>query len=113
VPASTPQEPEEEPEPAKSTGLGITVQSIDESVRRLMGLDESIRGVLVTDVEFDSLAAEKGLVRNFIVIGLNNEKIESVADWDRSVESLRRGQAVKVDVTSPRGNLASFFLRAQ
>lgn len=113
VPASTPVEPEEEPEPAESTGLGITVQAIDDAVRGQMGLDPSIRGVLVTDVEFDSLAAEKGLVRNFIVIGLNDEPIESVSDWDRALGKLRRGQPVKVDVTSPRGNRASFFLRAQ
>ncbi len=102
------------PEPSKpleSEGLGITVQALGE---RLRELSPSLRGVVITDVEFDSLAAEKGVLRLRIVTHVNDRAIESVEAWDKVIARLRAGQPVKIDVVipGPNGGNQTFFLRA-
>jgi len=104
-----------EPEkPVESEGLGITVQALDSRVRERFELSSSLRGVMVTDVEFDSLAAEKGILPLRIVTHVNDHEIESVEAWDREIDGLRSGQPVKIDVIipGPNGGHQSFFLRA-
>ena len=97
--------------PLESDGLGITVQALGE---RLRELSPSLRGVVITDVEFDSLAAEKGVVPMGIVTHLNDRAIESVEDWDDVIGQLRSGEPVKIDVVfpGPSGRNQTFFLRA-
>ena len=104
----------EPPEPRESEGLGITVQALDRSIRERFELRSSLHGVIVTDVEFDSLAAEKGIPAGSIVTHVNDHEIDSVEAWDDVIEGLRSGQAVKIDVFFPGPNQGrrSFFLRA-
>ena len=113
TPASSVQDPEP-PEPAESKGLGITVQGIGRSIRERLALRSGTQGVLITDVEFDSLAAEKGILPMRIVTRVNDEAVESVDDWDAAVGSLRTGEPVKIDllIPGPNGGTQTFFLRA-
>ena len=100
------------PEPKKpreSEGLGITVQALDR-----FDLNASLRGVMITEVEFDSLAAEKGVLPMRIVTHVNDAEIDSVEAWDDVIGRLRSGQPVKIDVVvpGPNGGFQTFFLRA-
>jgi serine protease Do len=101
----------ERSKPLESEGLGITVQALDE---RLRELSPSLEGVMITDVEFDSLAAEKGVLPMRIVTHVNDHAIESVEAWDEEIGRLRSGQPVKIDVVIPGPNSGNqtFFLRA-
>ena len=101
-------------QPIESEGLGITVQGIDTRVRERLRLRRSVHGVLITDVAFDSLAAEKGIQPLRIVTHFNDESIRSVEEWEEAVEALRTGQPVKIDVHVPGPNSGprTFFLRA-
>ena len=104
-----------EPEkPIESKGLGITVQALDRRVRERFELSSSLRGVMITDVEFDSLAAEKGILPLRIVTHVNGSEIDSVEAWDDAIGALRSGQPVKIDVVvpGPNGGRQTFFLRA-
>ncbi|NIM01792.1 MAG: PDZ domain-containing protein [Acidobacteria bacterium] len=103
-----------EDEPQESEGLGITVQALDRRVREQFELSSSLRGVLITDVEFDSQAAEKGVLPLRIVTHVNGEEIDSVEAWDAAIRRLRPGQPVKIDVVVPvpNGGQQTFFLRA-
>jgi serine protease Do len=94
------------PKPRESEGLGITVRALDPH--------SSLRGVMITDIKFDSLAAEKGIFEGGIVTHVNDSAIDSVEAWDDVIEKLRSGQAVKIDVVVPPsgGGNRTFFLRA-
>lgn len=100
--------------PLESEGLGITVQALERDLRERLKLSSSLRGVMITDVEFDSLAAEKGVFPLSIVTHFNDRAIESVEAWDDAIGRLRSGQAVKIDVfvPGPNGGTRIFFLRA-
>ncbi len=111
-PAVSVETPEDEPR--ESQGLGITVQALDRRVRERFELSSSLRGVMITDVDFDSQAAAKGVLPLRIVTHVNGDEIESVEAWDSAIEKLRSGQPVKIDVLvpGPNGGRQSFFLRA-
>ena len=72
-----------------------------------------MNGVLITEVEFNSLAAEKGLGRGLVITAVNNTPVSNVSEWDGVIGELRRGQPVKIDAVAPSGQTARFFLRAQ
>lgn len=112
-PAANVEEPES-PKPVVSEGLGITVQGISQGMRERLGLRAETRGVMITDVVFDSLAAEKGIQPIRIVTHVNDREINSVDDWNTVVGSLRSGQPVKLDLLVPGPNPGNqtFFLRA-
>jgi serine protease Do len=101
-------------DPVESQGLGITVQSINNRVRERLELPDSVRGVLITDVAFDSLAAEKGISPLRVITHVNDREIRDVEGWDDAVGSLRPNQPVKIDVLvpGPNGGAQTFFLRA-
>jgi len=106
---------ESEPEkPAESKGLGITVQAIDPEVRDGLDLRDSLQGVIITDVEFDSLAAEKGILPLRVVTHVNDSPIETVEDWEVEIAKIESGRPVKIDVMVPGANRTNrtFFLRA-
>ncbi len=112
-PAAAIESPEPD-EPKESKGLGITVQALDRRVRERFELSSSLEGVMITEVEFDSLAAEKGVLPLRIVTHVNGQSIDSVDAWDEAIGRLRPGQPVKIDcvVPGPNGGFQTFFLRA-
>ncbi len=95
-----PEEHPEEPEPKTSSGLGLTFENISSRMRREMRLDDDVRGVLVTDAEFNSEAFRKGIQPGMIVAAINDEPIENVSDWTSAMDGMRLvpGRPVKLDV---------------
>ncbi len=96
---SLPEE-REEPEPRISSGLGLTFENLSSRMRREMRLDDDVRGVLVTDAEFNSEAFRKGVQPGMIVAAINDEPIENVSDWTSIMEELSSvpGRPIKLDV---------------
>ena len=81
----------------------------------MLGLDEDQLGVQVVEVEFGSLAEQKGIIPRMVITGINGGDIRSVADWDQAIAELRPGAAVKLNALyRTAGGLRHFtiFLRA-
>jgi serine protease Do len=105
----SPPEPEQDI-PDESSRMGVTVENLSSRWREALGLEEDAEGVLVTDVEFDSEAADKGIMRNMVIIAVNDESVRNVADWNTILDELPGGSLVKLDVMA--GNRGSYvFLR--
>lgn len=97
-PRTEPQGRRAEPELTKATGLGMTVMELSNTTRRRLGIDEASRGLLVTDVEYDSQAADKGISRDMIITAIEGKPVRSVSDWSGAVGRLQPGQVIKLDV---------------
>jgi serine protease Do len=112
--ADIPQRDEEEPR-RESSGLGITVEDMLPQRRSALGLDEDHPGVAVVEVEFGSLAEQKGMFSGMVITAVNGEEIHNVSDWDEAMAALRIGSAVKLNALF-RGESglrhATIFLRA-
>jgi serine protease Do len=101
----------EDPVPQESSGLGITVENLTASMKERLGLDASQRGVIVTEVDFDSTAWRKGLQPRVIVTGINGKAIGDVGDWVDAIEGMEPGDSIKLSLLDAGGGTRSVFLR--
>jgi serine protease Do len=109
-PGRQPRGPGREPE--ESTGLGVTVESLGSRTRDQFGLGDDIRGVLITDVDFESEADDKGLRPTMIITAVNDNPVGSVSEWVNTMEGLHSGSPVKLDIMLPGSDqVIYFFLR--
>ena len=98
--ARDPRSRERESAPSEASGLGITVESLDNYRDQLeqLGLEGNVAGVIITDVEYDSQASDKGLQPRMIVTSINDAEIGSLEDWNEAIDGLRPGSTVKLEV---------------
>lgn len=104
--------PGQEPREEESGGLGFTVENLTPVLRERLQLSRDARGVVVTDVEFNSDAADKGIRPMMVINALSDESIGSVAEWNGAMERVNPGDAVKVAGLDQRGRPFSVYLRA-
>ena len=83
--------------------LGLVVESLDDATRERLEVDG---GVVVAEVQ-EGPAARAGIRRGDVVTRLDNEAIESVADFRAAVEGLPRGRSIPVLIV--RGGVPTFL----
>lgn len=66
-----------------STLRGITAQELTPSIRDQLGLSPQTRGVVISDLEQDSPAAQQGLQPGDVIESINRQPVRSLADFDR------------------------------
>ncbi len=87
----------------EQSGLsGVQVQSITPDIAQQLGLPEGTKGVVVTDVDAGSAAAEAGLQPNDVIERVNRQVVTNAGEFDRAVRQggnqggtlllVRRGQ---------------------
>src|SRR6185369_1174091 len=94
---------ETEQPPGEAEGLGIKVEALTqrsrEDIAQRMGVEpDDLKGVVVTDVDIDSPAADEGLQPGVVVTGVNNHAVSGISDWNQAVHGLKPGDAVKLKV---------------
>ena len=93
------EEDEEEPEtsgtmapvPEKTVVLGLGLSELDEDLRRRFGVTEETEGVLVTDVDPLSAAAEKGVRPGDVIVQVAQRAVSSPEDVAEIVASEEKG----------------------
>jgi serine protease Do len=75
--------------PASSTSpsseWGFEVEAITDEAREALQLEKDARGVIVTNVDPESKAAEEGLRRGDVIVEANHRAIRSVEDLDKEL----------------------------
>jgi len=72
-------------ETGTSKKLGMTVQQLTPKLAESLGIEET-EGLIVTDVDPDSAAAEAGIHRGDIILEINREKVGSVAEYHKALQ---------------------------
>jgi serine protease Do len=111
VTRDTRRRPQEDEEDTESGGLGITVENLTPTMRERLGLGRSARGVLVTDVEYGSAAADTGLNPGSLITSINDADVRNIRDWDEVMRQLEPGEVVMLAGTDVRGTAFSVYLR--
>jgi len=86
---------------------GVAVQELDRQTARDLGLTKKTQGVVVTDVEPDSLASQAGLAPGDVIREINKQSVHSVKDYEKLTSNLKKDQQVLL-LINRRG--ASLFL---
>jgi serine protease Do len=82
--------------------LGITVDNLGQDIRRQLDLDETVTGVIVTEVSQASEAFEQGIVRGQIITSVNRVPVGSLSEYRREMAKARPGSRVLFRIYDPR-----------
>jgi serine protease Do len=96
---AAPETKKEEPKTASSRGvrqsLGLSVGSLTDQMRQQLKLDKSVTGVLVTGINQNSDAAQKGLIAGDIIIAINRMPTNTPEAAAAAIDSARKaGQEI-------------------
>ncbi|HEY7289050.1 MAG TPA: trypsin-like peptidase domain-containing protein [Vicinamibacterales bacterium] len=81
--------------------LGLTVRDLDRQTLERLDLPKQTRGVLITRVEPLSSSFDNGIERNTVLLEINRQRVESVADYRRIAKAARPGDVLTLWVYSP------------
>ncbi len=98
-------------DPVEASGLGIKVAALTTALREQFRLPEDVQGVVISDVDMDSEAAERGIDRNMIITAVNDRPTPNVTEWKSVVQGLREGSPVRLEVRVPGQGQSYVFLR--
>jgi serine protease Do len=73
------------PDAGTSGKLGVSIQDLNPQIARQLGIPASVTGVVVTQVQPDSPAAEAGLKRGDVVQEVNRQPVKSASDFRNAV----------------------------
>ena len=105
--------PETRPrEPVKLTGRGpfsgLTLVNLSPAVSEELSVDVTADGVVISDVDPDSPAAQIGFQKGDILVSLNREKLASSREAERLLRDRARGWEVTLD---RKGQVFTTFVR--
>ncbi len=76
-----------------SKKLGMTVQELTPKIAESLGIEET-EGVIVTDINSGSAAAEAGLLRGDIILEIDRQKIESIAQYKKVLQAVQEKKSI-------------------
>ena len=89
----------------KPTAWGLSVQDITPELAQHLGLNTGEKGVVVTDVEPESPAAEAGLRPGDVIKEVNRQTIENAVGYNTVIENVKEGESVLLLVKRGTGTL--------
>ncbi|HEU0309866.1 MAG TPA: Do family serine endopeptidase [Sphingomicrobium sp.] len=81
---------------APGTALGLSLQPLNPQILRALNLPETTRGVVITSVDPNSDAAEKGIRRGHIIVSVNRQAVTTPAEVLAAVDTARRAGRTSV-----------------
>jgi serine protease Do len=97
---------------SKLSQLGLTLGALDGDARTKYHLTGDIQGVLVTDVDPDSVAAEKALRPGDVIVEVQSQPVRSPDDVAHHIEAdSKAGKKVELLLVSRNGDLTFVALR--
>jgi serine protease Do len=92
------------PERGKVEGdalLGLAVRELDRQLAERLELPKATRGVLITRVEPMSSSFDAGIERGTVLLEVNRQRVESVAEYRRIARTARPGDILTLYIYSP------------
>jgi serine protease Do len=84
---------------------GVSVQDLDDDLRRQLGLPDEVQGALVNGVDPDSNSAEAGLQRGDVIVEINQQPVGSAGDAVK-LGRQAKGDQILLKVWHRNGELA-------
>jgi serine protease Do len=93
-----------------STGpvlIGMRLEPVTDDLRKTYGLDQKVKGVVVTSVEPQSQAAQKGIKAGDVIVEASQDPVASAEDVAKSIEKVRKAgrKAVLLRVEGAKGDM--------
>ncbi len=86
------------------TVLGITVVNLNDETRRAYSIDSSVKGVVITDIDKNSVIAFTGVRPGDLILSINQKPISNVNDFEKALDDIkRRGKGSAALLISRKG----------
>ena len=83
--------------PSAGTLRGITVQALTPQVRQQLGLSPDVHGVVITQVDPNSPAAQSGLQPGMVIESVNRQPVNSAADFSKLASEAKGDTLLRVN----------------
>lgn len=93
----------------KADPLGLIVRSITVSDSKKLDVPGTFKGVVVVRVEPDSAAAYADVRTDDVILEINNNKIQTIADYEKVVGNLKTGDFVRLFVKRKQASIYLAF----
>jgi serine protease Do len=80
-------------ETGTSKKLGLTVQELTPKLAESLRIEET-QGLIVSDITPGSAAAEVGILRGDIILEINREKVENVAQYKKALQAAQEKKSI-------------------
>ena len=87
--AEDPESSAEDAPVATAAALGMTFGELDDAARESYGINDDVSGVLVTAVDANSLAAERGVMAGDVITEIAQESVDNPQDVLDRIEELK------------------------
>jgi serine protease Do len=95
---------------APGTALGLSLQSLNPQIIRALNLPETTKGVVVTAVDPNSDASEKGIRRGYVIVSVNRQPVTTPAQVLAAVDAARRAGRTSVLLLIKAGQAPEGFV---
>jgi serine protease Do len=95
---------------APGTALGLSLQPLNPQISRALNLPATVRGVVITSVDPNSDASEKGIRRGDVIISVNRQAVTTPAEVMAAVDTARRAGRSSVLLLVKRGQAPEAFV---
>ncbi len=89
-----PEEAVQTPAAEEKSAWGLTVQNLTADLAQRFGWDESERGVVISDIQPGSAAAEAKLRPGDLIKEVNRQKIQNVRDYNQALQKLKKNESL-------------------
>jgi serine protease Do len=76
--------------------LGLTLAAIDDAMRKRFDLGDEVKGVVVTQVDEDAAAADKGIRPGDVIVEVSQEEVATPSDVTRMIRQARKAKRKSV-----------------
>ena len=83
--------------PGQGTLRGITVQNLTPDLRQQFGLPSDIHGVVISNLDPTSPAAQAGLEQGDVIESINHQPVRSVAEFERLADQAKGDTLLRVN----------------
>ena len=88
--------------------LGMSVDELTPRLRQMYGIDDTLRGVVVTSVKEVSAAGDANISEGDVISEVQGEKVSSVDQFRAAIDRLKSGSYARMYVTTPGRGGRSF-----
>jgi serine protease Do len=115
VPASIKTQPDPADKPATQKALGLDLTGLSKDLRSRYKIKDSVKGVVITNVDTGSDAAEKRLSAGDVIVEVAQEAVTNAADVKKRVDQLKKDgkKSVLLLVSNADGELRFVALGVQ
>ena len=104
----------ESPEPqgptAQASRFGLKVQALDDNVREKLGYKTTVKGVIITEVDPASDAADQVLMAGMVITQVQGKAVTSPAEFKKAISAPETSSGVRLLITDRAGGKRFVFI---